>query len=309
MKTTSRKVSRIGDQAIVNDLAGKIFSSSRRRLPFIIASIVYIFKFFLSIGAFIPRCLFRSNLGQRTFGVITLIFIYFFFAVVQIGTEVFNSFEKNIQPYYEQFSNEIESSGLSRYDVFMYGLFLMTAFQEDKETDTLITMSFGFLTREAANNYKGISLHLFVLWIIILLLSFIHYLEQFLRKKRKLITHSYYRGKSLLFSFLEGKKVIGWEIKNYHIWMFIEPTFIFFLSLLIDAAFPSSLLGPVFRISAFFLLLEEYRVYLENRTLILDLIDSQMDGQILANVQEKYQQQLLEVNNYLDKEDEFINVE
>ena len=287
MKTTSSKVSRLSDKAIVNDIAGKVFSASRGRRPVIIAFLYYILKFMLSVGAYISRAFLRSKLGERTYGIITIIFIYLLLSFVQITIETID----NVGPELAAMNiNDLDRASL--YDVF--GIYLLvTTLPDVLQQFTVIgnasaTGGVYFLFRDAFINYNGLVGGLKLLWWVILAFSAMHFIELFIRSRREEVVHSFHRGRSGFFWRLSGKKIVGFEIKDIYIWMILEPLFIFFYAIILDFAFGDEVLSLVLKFSAFCLLLEEYMVYLENKSMALDIIDSIIDGKKLADIQEKY---------------------
>lgn len=299
MKTTSSNVVKISDKALVNDLASKVFSASRKRRPIIIAFFYYILKFLLSVGAFISRAFLRSKLGERTYGVITIIFIYIFLSFVQITFQVVPILNDNL----ESLKPELEKLGVDNFDrtglYDLLGIYLLVTTQENRPDNLsrISVMGTFLLYRDAVINYEGLEDGLSFFWILLLLLSLMHFFELLRRRIQGKIIHSYQRGKSIFFSFLVGKKIGRFKINEVHIWMMIEPLFILAIGNIINVVFGLAPLSLVLSISGICLFFEEVRVYLDNRSLELDIIDSLIDGKKLARLQENYEEKIVLQDN------------
>lgn len=290
MKTTSSKVSRISDKAIVNDLAGRVFSASRRKLPIIIAFFYYILKFLLSVAAYVPRCILRKKLGERTFGVITIASVYLFLSFVQIMSEVLPKVIQSIKNGFRIYNFNL-NDGASWYDTISQYLFITASSQGEEVAKMIQTIALTSIFRDSILKYQGLSTGLQFLWWITLAFSLMHFIELFLRRIRNETIHSFHRGRPAL-SLLSGKKMIWIEINDKYLWMIVEPLIVFLFAITVDFFFGLELLASVLKISALCLFFEEYRVYMENKSMVLDLIDSQIDGMKLAHVQEEYMEKL-----------------
>ncbi|PHN04382.1 hypothetical protein [Flavilitoribacter nigricans] len=306
MKTTSSKVARISDKSIVNDLAGRVFSASRRKQPIIIAFFYYIFKFLLSVGAYVPRAIFRKKLGERTFGVITVLSVYLFFAFVQISVDAIPEGKK-------VFNQSLQALNIDRlnwesgYSIGEIYLILTSTNQGEETVGMLKTYLLTSILKNPILKFHGLLPDLKYLYWIVLLFSFFHFIEVRLRKNRDEIIHSYHRGKSL-FNWLAEKRIFGVEIKERYLWMILEPGFIYVLAIGSTLLPGINTLPLVLKISAACLFLEEYRVFIENRSMLLDVIDSQMDGMKLAQVQAEYMERLGEVDHPENRKVDFPNV-
>lgn len=300
MKTTSSKVSAISDKQIVNDLAGKVFSASRARMPIIIAFFYYILKFFLSVFAFIPRIFLRSKLGERTYGFITVFSVYILFSFTQLTSNVISANWAEIQSY-------AEATDQARvYDSFM--LFVISLLGGNNELYEIGIAGSVLLYGEEINNYQGLSNGLKYCWWIVLILFIIHFIEYMIRKNKEEVIHSFYRGNSIFFSFLSGKRMMDFKIKDVHVWMLIEPLFFFLIAVLIGEAFGFNNLSLVLKFSAICLFFEEYFVFLENRSMALDIVDSLIDGKKLSLVQEKYSQKIALQEDQSTTEETSLNI-
>jgi hypothetical protein len=284
MKTTSSKVSHVSDKAVVNDLATKVFSGQRRRLPFIIGFLYYIFKYLISVGAYVSRSFLRYRLGERTFGIITVLSVYLFFLSVQLTQDSIESF----QQFYAEQNTELQLDKMTfqeKYDILLVLIGMSSSEKMQVDMGPIATIGLGLLFRDAVLGFNDLSFELKVSWWIILGLSILHFLETIIRRLRGDVGHSYFRGKSAFFGFLTDGKIFGFEISPIYIWMVLEPALIYFLAFLFESLFDFTLLSAVLKISAICLFFEEYRVYLENRSMLLDIIDSQIDAEKLSQAQ------------------------
>ncbi|MCO6490867.1 MAG: hypothetical protein J5I98_20785 [Phaeodactylibacter sp.] len=290
MKTTSSKISRINDKAIINDLAGKVFSANRRKLPIIIAFFYYIIKFLLAVGAYIPRSILRKKLGERTFGLITVLSVYLFFSFVQIVVDAIPVAIERVNEGLRALNiDQIDRE--SAYDIVEAYLLLTSTSQGEDGVSMIKTITLTSIFRDAVKGYQGLSTGLWYLWWIIIAFSLMHFIELMLRKRREEVIHSFHRGRSA-FNILSGKKILGLEIKERYLWMYVEPVTVYLIALSLGFIPGIGILSLVLKISAACLFLEEYRVFLENKSMVLDVIDSQIDGMKLAQVQEEFMEKL-----------------
>ena len=81
--TTKANTGKISDQTLVNQLSQNVFSAATRRMPLIIAFFYYIFKSLIGVAAYSGKILLRNRLGERTFGIITILFVYLLFFFVR----------------------------------------------------------------------------------------------------------------------------------------------------------------------------------------------------------------------------------
>ncbi len=104
--------------------------------------------------------------------------------------------------------------------------------------------------------------------------------------------HSYYRGNSIFFGWMEDKVIGGFKINSLAIWMIVEPIFVLFVAYLVEDFLGYSQIGLILKFSAICLFIEEFRVYQENRRFILDMLDGQLDAAFVRDLQVEYQDSL-----------------
>ncbi len=277
MKYTSRGQIKIHDQQLVNQISQNVFSAARGRKSSIWTFLYNIFFFLIGVGAYISRCLLRKNIGERTIGFFTIFLVYPFmwlvFAIYSVLPDLLRQ---------EQIRSLLESYTLFEGTVYnrVYLVFMMLA-NPDIEGGTLY-----ILLKEFAHHSIGLlPLNLRLLWYLTIVLSVIYIYRIYKRNRRREDFHSFYRGDSFLFESLEGKTLFKIKVNSVLIWLIVEPLFIIFLSYLIQFAMNWDVMALILRISAFCLVLEEYRVYSENRNMILDLRDSKIDAAYLTIIQ------------------------
>lgn len=288
MKTTSSKVSRISDKAIVNDLAGRVFSASRGRRSFIIAFFYYILKFLLSVGAYIPRALMRKKLGERTFGIITILSIYLLLSSVEIFVRAVPVLKQRANDVLVELNME-EPDKNSLYEFFQFYLISSSTSEGQEQFSIVSSLLITSFFKESILEYSGLSMNLKFLYGLIIIFSIVHFIEIQIRRRREEVVHSFHRGESIVGIAL---KKLGIDIKERYSWMYLEPIIIFFLAMGLQFFSDTEALVLVLKVSAICLFLEEYRVFIENRSMVLDVIDSQIDGLHLASIQEEYMKRL-----------------
>jgi hypothetical protein len=291
MKTTSRNVSKVSDRTVVNDLAGKVFSGSHRRLPIIIAFLYYILKFFLSVGAFTPRAILRSKIGERTIGVITVLMVYAFFFTVHIGYHSFiQAKEFLIKEVRVNKLSELSKEQL--YDLFVIVVTASSTDEFHRDGKALAPLALGLGLKKSILAFQGLSWPLKVCWWLVLLMSLLHFIEIIYRRRQGEVLHSYHRGKSVFFSWMIGKKIPGGKVNELMVWMIVEPLFVLSIAFLLNRFLQFEVLGLVLIISAICLFMEEYRAYLDNRSMLLDIVDSQIDARVISEIQGDYSERI-----------------
>ena len=277
MKYTSRGQIKVHDQQLVNEISQNVFMAAKSRKSFIWTFIYNLIFFFVGVGAYISRCFLRKNIGERTTGIFTVLLIY------PLLWLVFALY--NIVPAYiakKEFQDFVNDYGLYEGETYnQIYLFFSAMLNPDIEGITMY-----YFLREADNQVLwALPNNLKALWLLIVGLSLTYAINIYKRNKKNSELHSLYRGDSLLFEHLEGKRFFGVEINSTAIWIILEPIFIFLLSYVIQFGFGWTITAIVFRISAICLCFEECRIYLENRNLILDLRDSNIDANYIADIQ------------------------
>lgn len=138
----------------------------------------------------------------------------------------------------------------------------------------IVIIGLGFLFWDVVLGFNDFLFELKVSWWIILGLLILYFLEIIIRRLRGDVGYFYFRGKFVFFGFLMDGKIFGFEISFIYIWMVLEFVLIYFLVFFFESLFDFILFFVVFKIFVICLFFEEYRVYLENRFMLLDIIDS-----------------------------------
>ncbi|MEL7223259.1 MAG: hypothetical protein AAGJ93_18175, partial [Bacteroidota bacterium] len=199
MKYRTRTGKVLSDQSLLSDL-GQTGKGLLQSTPSSISNFFSaLLQYFIGALAFLSRGVLRSNLGERTFGVLTLISIIFFVGL----TLVFPSAYKvtyswmwgdggNMNGYLD----EIYTFFLT----FLYPFFIVLIGSLDKE----LTLAEYF---KELSFVPSIPLLCFIAFTLIITLG--HLAEVHNRRSQKVVVHSFYRGDSLLFKWLEGKSILG----------------------------------------------------------------------------------------------------
>ena len=190
------------------------------------------------------RSFLRVRLGERTFGVLTVALVYVFFVSVQASSIIIPRVTDQI--------NEV--IGESEREDLITGLAILSA-DDQVQSNFWTILTIGFV-REIENAYHenelSFPVEIKTLWWIIFVMSLMHFVERLRRRQKGEVLHSYHRGKSVFFSFLEGKGLKNvFTIKDIHIWMFIEPAFVLLLSYLTSEFLDAQVLSTLLFISAF----------------------------------------------------------
>jgi len=274
MRYKINKQTKVSDQQLVSQLSGSIFSASRGRKGFIIAFFYTILAFLTGVASYISRCFLRKKLGERTFGVFTILAVYVLIVSVNF-----------LHTAFPVFMEDVRAAGIITWDDLMAIGLASTQESNNEVALVLILMEYIHLVGVGL-----LSSEIKYLWYVILVLSAFHFAELYISKRQGDRYHSFYRGDSLLFGFLENKKFFGFTISSLFTWMVLEPLLVWLIAFFVKNIFQMEVLGLLLQISALCLFIEEYRVYSENRQLVLDLIDSEIDSHYIVAVKENIQQ-------------------
>ena len=283
--STEAKIGKISDQTLIKQLSQNVFMASRQRRSLIIEFFYYIFRTLLSVASYIGKIFLRRNLGERTYGVFSIILVYLLILFVQGCVAIWPSIESEWNSL-DQSSFFDDKPALKAIDkIVVLGIIAST----DKDTDALASMGIWYFFREAfVQPPWGWEIRLF--WWVIIALSIHQFVNKWIRKKDHNNIHSYFRGESIFFERFIGKKLGRFTINQRFVWMIIDPIFLMIISFPLAFWLESQSLVIILRISAVCLFLEEYSVYSENRKMVLDVLDSQIDAEYIASIQQKSQQ-------------------
>lgn len=288
MKHTSSKVNRVDDQQLISDLSTNVFGRSLRQKPIIIAFFYYIFSYLIGVFAYIPRALLRTKLGVRTFGIATLIGV--FFLVWSVGALI--KFTPQIIQDVREVATDMgyNASDISSGDALTAVVMMSVVAAQEQSVESTVLGGTWLYFREHFSfddtfNSEGI-----FLFGLILLLAVFHWLEIQSRRKGKEVIHSYYRGDSVFFGNTVGEKIFGWQVSSLFVWMVLDPLLIILVAYLLQYGLRLELIPLILKVGAFFLIIEEINIYRENKQMVLDIIDSQIDAVKIMEIQDQYAQ-------------------
>ena len=274
MKYRSRTGKTISDQSVLNS-AGEGATQLLKRDRSSIGNIfISLYKFLIGMSAFIARGFLRSNLGERTFGIITIVSVYWIIWYLNISIEIFNELFEDLSEGYEHSFIFIVPAGIASF--FLAPIWMVLALRDSDFKFPSLSDGTGLI----------------ILAVICTILALAHLIEAKRRHLRKEVIHSYYRGDSLLFGWMAGRSLWSQQVTPLHIWMIVEPLFVFLISVALLSFEDFYRLGGVLMISSFCLFIEEYHVYQENRQFILDMLDGRLDATFVGEIQEQYEEGL-----------------
>lgn len=254
------------DGSAFSDISRGTVRAANKALP-IFGPFIYLYDYIIGTLAFISRGFLRIKLGSRTFGVFTFVFMILFTWMSLYYREAFSL-------VYSELTSEslLGNSVLGRFSAFIIsflGAFLgMFAGLFQLATPT----------KEEFSLFPEFSLPVTIFLGVILILLLYHLREVRNRKKSGEVIHSQYRGDSLLFDWLEGKKVLGRTMTPEFIWLIVEPLMVFLIALFTWLVFSWHDLAYILMVSGICLFLEEYKVYKENKELEYNTIDQLLDA-------------------------------
>ena len=283
MKYNTRDGKPLADDAVLSSFSkgvGVVVKDQSNVLYTILSGIL---EYFTGVYAFLTRSFLRIRLGERTFGIITILSVYFLVWLISCYHEIYD----------EAVQNFLSKNGIvSIWDkMFIFLTSFVALPMELFEKGSKFSFIKFYLSGE---------LRLFIILIIVIGIS--QLADCYSRRFRGDIVHSYYRGDSLLFGWLSGKKVLGYTIDKKAVWMVVEPIFVLLISFIIEAFLKLEALAFILRVSAFCLFIEEYRVSSQTRKLYLDIVDGRLDAAYVSGLQKSYEQSLLAANKESPRE-------
>lgn len=274
--TTKGKTDKVGDQNVINQLSQDV-SSAARRMPLLIAFLYYIFKSLIGIAAYVGKILLRKRLGERTFGLITMLFVLLLIYAVRAGVLYW---PKLIDAWQTQFADML------LVDKIFGSIYI---FIVSPSGETISFLAFWNFIEETIVK-EGIGVEGQIFWWLIVVMSLLQFVGLYFRSKRNEIIHSYFRGDSVFWGWLIGKKIGRITINEGTIWRFIDPLFLWLLSYVFAFGGYLEVIPPLLKISAVCLALEEYLTYSENRKIWLDVIDGRLDSAYINTLHAQYEQ-------------------
>ena len=191
----------------------------------VVSGLMYIL---FGFGALAVRLLLRRNMGERTFGVLSILLSYFWLKYAYIGTFVYSL------PC-DTFGNfDCENVWIRWLLVFIAPLFEMTTWLFKIESSSFGNTDIGRHLSIFAFPRAGEESLLPYFALIVLALGIFSYIEMFTRKTH---TYTYYRGQSVFFNWLQGKKIGNLYLNETMIWLIVEPLAVLIFGILVFKMF------------------------------------------------------------------------
>lgn len=272
----------LGDEALFKRVTGGIYKGVQRTrgMTFFTEFFAGLFYLFIGLGAFSIRALIRRKLGERSFGIFTIVFTF-------IWIRAFYAFDYVELKSCAEFFHVESCNSINTAMYYLYLPFSPIAGFFTPEF-SLISFQEGFgnlfspLNIQTEISYAGLFSLLF------LLIAFVALGETIYRMFKKIRWHSYHRGKSSFFNWTVGKKIGRFVIKDVHVWMIFEPLLILMIGWIVS--FGDIVLAKVLIAGAICLFLEEYSIYRQERNYILNMIDGEIEGDYLTELKEQYRE-------------------
>ena len=269
-----------GDEAVYKRLRKGVSGSIDRTIGtnFVTELISGFFYFFVGLGALCVRVILRRKLGERSFGILSVILTYVFIKIIYFWNYV------KIAPFEGGSFGAIDQILYEAYALYarVIGLFFPDWFPDFILNQDAVKNSFSPFFFEEGNTFLGFFILVYLIFALIALG------EVFYRIFYKVRWYSYYRGKSSLFDWwLVGKKVAGWTITEKIVWLVIEPIFLAAIAL-IFYGLGDLLMGGVMLMGAVCLLIEEFNYFREERNILLDVMDGEIEADRITKLKNRH---------------------
>jgi hypothetical protein len=254
---------------------------------------VYIFNLLTGAISLVNKLLFRYKLGVRTYGFFTLLFSLVF--VYSVG--LYHYSLQSITSGEENIGQVAPEGFFQKIGYFLSGIFnnILALFTEQS------TYIFGGL-RET---HYGEDRALVILLVVLVIFYFSQKIaDNQLREagRKEELVHSLYRGESFFLRLLVGKKVGEKKIDGDWI-TYVGDSFIvlFMSSLLYEVEYIA--VSQILLVSQCFLLIEDYRIYKQEKNIKYEFVDGQMDSLYMLELQEEYERGEVQVEKYIANSD------
>jgi hypothetical protein len=269
-----------GDEIVYKRLQKGVVKSVDRALGgnFITELISGVLYFFVGLGALSVRVILRRKLGERSFGMFSVVLTYIFLKVIFFWSYV------KIAPFEGSSSGAIGQILYETYALYVraVGLFFPQWFPDVILNQEVVQNSISPFHFEDGNTFLGFFILTYLIFALIALG------EVFYRILYKVRWYSYYRGKSSLFDWwLVGKKLGGRTITEKTVWLIIEPLFVAATSLIFYAQ-RDFLMGGVLLMGAICLLIEEFSYFRAERNALLDVMDGEFEAEWITKLKERH---------------------
>jgi hypothetical protein len=286
MRYRTRTGKELGDNFFISDLSKGVSSAAMHRAPLLTRLLSGGLGYFVGTCAFLTRSFLRVKLGERTFGLFTFLFAYLIVYLIFL-------YPQGYQITFESFFDESQRQNigviiLTFIGTLFYLPFAIWQIRKGEVVEGAGEVAFSL------NMDMPLELDYFILITIVLGVG--QLVDVYIRRATKDVVHSFYRGDSIFWGWLRGRKIGPIIFTDTRIWMLVEPLFILLVANLLSTYLGLNYLSLVLIVSAFCLFLEEYKVYMENRKFILDMLDGRLDAAYMNTIQEEYSSSILSEN-------------
>lgn len=279
------------DRSIGERFNRRAYQAVTRRYPFFIGSIISFIQLVAKSAAFSIRIFLRRDIGERTFGIWSIILAYFWVQYFMLDSAVLKHLDGDFKIFgIIDFSQDVPGLGeygfsLKSWDDMLRPLYVFFNYFWQVFVNLLkLTNLFG---TDSADNGSWI-----VQWYswIVMLLGVAHLVKGIRRKNAWVKADSFRRGDSIFFGLLEGKKVLNVTITRTLLLTVAEPLIVLSLGLIVyGLSDPHSSFGAFMMISAIALSAEEYQEYLYHQSKTLDMMDSEFESRRLEVAIDNYE--------------------
>jgi hypothetical protein len=291
------------DQEIGKAAYDIAIKGASREAPFLVAILTFILNFIVGVFSFIPKVFIRTRMGRRSFGVLTI-----FFSVLLIMTYeraamtacIDNAEIRQLNQDIQEINERREALGTTSKEREESKSLAYTRFGLEEEIENIAKkvsvtpdyifgelLNFGFLDYFSPDKqpiriiFANYTLFLYAFYSFAL----IHFLYNILNRNKKI--HSYSRGKSLLWGWLVGAKNGNQTIEEYHVNMILDPITLVVISLILHG-YGLGYLSFVPIIGAVAIVIEEWIAYNKMRSMVLDMIDAELDYEVLMRKKNQF---------------------
>lgn len=283
------------DRSLGKSFNRRAYRAITRQYPFFIGSIISFIQLVAKSAAFSIRVFLRKDIGERTFGIWSIVLAYFWVQYFLLDSAILTHLDEDFKFFgiidfhrTKVLSGEqVEIFSLKSWDDLLRPLYVCFSYMYQVFVNLLKLTD--LLGEDNARNGS------WVVWIysyIVVLLGVVHLFKGIWRTNTWDKKDSYRRGTSVFFQWSIDQKIGQFSITPTAMLTIVEPIAVFVLGLLVYNIWdnPNSAFGMFLMVSAIALASEEYTEYLFRQEKILDMVDSEFDGQRLEVALEKYEE-------------------
>lgn len=231
-----------------------------------------IFFFYFVFGPLLPRLFLRTKMGVRTYGVISIFVTYFWVKFFYITT-IFYQLDESEFPYGSDINAE-------RWIYIIVGPFMEFGnFLIGGQADDFAEGDYGQYILPFKFSVFGFESLLPYIALLVPIAAIFQLKDRFSKSQYSVST--YYRGNSILFSWL---KKFG--VSDFQILALIEPTFLFLLGLL-ARFFNDFSFGIALQFVSICLLFSELKAWFRIRSILMNMSDAQKESDFMMSKNEE----------------------